>query len=521
MHEYILKRDNDLIINSIVGGNYKKINRHMKKKKEEIMSDEQILLKCDAKIKNEDIYPPQPRVYAIGDIHGDLEAFLVLLEEVCQVCSFNCPIRNNKNIKSHRDIDFKWIGGDSYVVLVGDIIDRKRVGSIEKDGFLVGEIENEEIILINLINRITIEANKAGGRLIKLLGNHEVMNLYSYFSYVSEQTLKENGGYKERTNKTKPGGEMSKKIIKCGTLGIVKIGDWIFVHGGILPALISAVKESGVTNFINKANSLARNMFLNTLSKSKDKEIDEKLIKYYFIDNNIEKLKLEDFDNEEEYTKKEIENLYSKRDSMLNERRLSIDNYGGIKVPISSMCTALRHAFKLLGYQDNLNLVVAHTVQLERGLLRRSNTKPGYISGYVYKKLEYEDEKRYVYVGPGKKYTKNLSSHDMNNIFPHGLNFECPHNSKNPQLGQLWRIDTGVSRGFDNDFLKDNSVPKLLVEKILKSRRPSALEILYDKEKGYTTKVLVAKKGLTREWLRDRQECEVVDNCIVDKGKIF
>lgn len=512
MHEYILKKD------ILFGGdynfspnetkllnNYKKLNR-------------QILLQCDAS-NNNDIYPPRERVYAIGDIHGDLEAFMVLLEEVCQVCRFDCPIRNNKNIKTHKDINFEWIGGKSFVVLVGDIIDRKRVGSIEKDGLLVGEIENEEMILIDLINRITLEAIKAGGRLIKLLGNHEVMNLYSSFGYVSEQTLKENKGASCRTQKTKPGGEMAKKIIKNGTLGIVKIGDWIFVHGGILPALITAVKKSGVNDFINKANSLAKKMFLGTLSKS-SKEIDEKLIKYYFFDNDIQKLNVEDFDNAEEYTKKEIENLSKKRDSMLNERRLSLDNYGGIKVPISSMCSALRDAFNLLGYDGNQNLVVAHTVQLERGLLRRSKTDPGYVSGYVYKKLESSDDSRYVYVGPGEKYTKNLSSNDANNVFPHGLNFECPYDSKNPQLGQLWRIDTGVSRGFDNNFLKDDKIPKLLVEKILKSRRPSALEILYNPQNGYTTKVLVAKKGLTRDWLKERKECKI-NNCIIDEGDIF
>ena len=102
------KLENDLSVEIDESIDPKSLEERLKdlwKKEEEFMSDEQILLKCDAKIKNEDIYPPQPRVYAIGDIHGDLEAFLVLFEEVCQVCCFNCPIRNNKNIKDNSQIN--------------------------------------------------------------------------------------------------------------------------------------------------------------------------------------------------------------------------------------------------------------------------------------------------------------------------------------------------------------------------------------------------------------------------------
>ena len=494
MTKYILVKDE---LYQSGGDNYK-YHRDIGKKM--FLTDEEILMKCDASLKNDDVYPDQRRVIAIGDIHGDLEALLVLLEEVTQVCKFNCQIRNNNEIKSYRDIPFEWIGGDTFIVIVGDIIDRKRDGSIEEDGLLVGEIENEEEIIMDLLNKITLEADKKGGKLIKLLGNHEVMNLFSCYNYVSKRTMKDNGGVDKRKELTKPGGMMAQKIIKCGTLGIVKIGDWIFVHGGILPALVKAVKKSGVQNFISKANELARNMFLNTLSKTDDNK-NRDLIKLYFVENDLEKVKREDFENEADYTKIETDNLINKRNSMLNERRLSIDNYAGIKVPISSMCSALRHAFKLLGYDSNINIVVAHSVQLERGLLRRSKTNPGYVSGYVYKNLESDDAQRYVYVGPGKKYTKNLSNTDVDDVFPHGLNFECPHDTNNPQSGQLWRIDTGVSRGFDNDFLQDKFIPKKLVEKILKARRPSALEILYDEKIGYTTKVLVAKKGLTREWV--------------------
>jgi hypothetical protein len=58
-------------------------------------------------------------------------------------------------------------------------------------------------------------------------------------------------------------GELARGIIKCGTLGIVKIGDWIFVHGGILPGLVKHIKNKNINNFISKANVLAKQMFTN------------------------------------------------------------------------------------------------------------------------------------------------------------------------------------------------------------------------------------------------------------------
>jgi hypothetical protein len=435
--------------------------------------DEKLIEECD-KIKTEDVYGHQRRIIALGDIHGDLEALLSCLADVAQVIKYEYDEKTNI-------LKYKWIGGDTFVVIVGDIMDRKRDGQYfksikDEDGYLVGEIDGEEDIIINLINRLSVKASKSGGKVIKLLGNHEIMNLYGDYSYVSDKTLQRNGGKEERKKMFGENGKLSDMVIKCGTKAIVKIGDWIFVHGGILPGIIKALKTND--NFISEANRLARHMFSRSLNEN-----DRKLAKMYFITNDLK-----------EKTKDEVDNLYNRRNSILNERRLAIDTYGGITVPIKTMCQALQNAFDLLGYDKiKTNLVVAHSIQLERGLIRRTDTEPGYISGYVYKKVIEQDNKRTIYAGIGQKYKVSLKDDFM----PHGLNFECPYGSK--KTGQIWRIDVGMSRGFDGEYLKN--IPKKLLNKILNARKPSVLEILYDNNtQEYETRVLIANKHLHRKW---------------------
>lgn len=460
---------------------------------EDDITDEKILASCEETIKRDDIYEHKRRVIAIGDIHGDLEALLVLLEEVAQVVKFSCNIRDNRNFNEY--VEFEWTGGDTYVVIVGDIVDRKRCGSMmDQNGILIGEVPNEENKIFTILNRLALEADKYDGKLIKLIGNHEVMNINGHYKYVSKLGLR-------YSRKRHPGSLFARKIIGCGTLGIVKIGDWIFVHGGLLPALVKAVRESGITQingFIRGANNIAQKMFLNELNGD---YCENELMKKYFLSNTLSKK-----ENIRKSKDKELEDLFERRDSLLNERRLSLDSYAGVQVPVRSVCDALRTAFKLLGYSEDSRIVVAHSVQLERGLRVRNtlDQENNFVSGYVLKKLILNEDKRMVYSGKGVKYKENIDNTD-HNIFPHGLNYECPF--KNNDSGQIWRIDTGVSRGFDTFGLKQFE-PDVL-KKVLRARRPSALEILYD-GKNYKTNVIVAKRGLTRNWTN-------IDDC----GLIF
>ena len=74
-----------------------------------------------------------------------------------------------------------WIGGDTVVVQVGDQVD-KGGGEVTND-------ENSELRIINYLDKLNIEAKKNMGAVYSLLGNHEIMNVFGDFSYVSLREL--------------------------------------------------------------------------------------------------------------------------------------------------------------------------------------------------------------------------------------------------------------------------------------------------------------------------------------------
>ncbi|XP_051113625.1 shewanella-like protein phosphatase 2 [Andrographis paniculata] len=104
------------------------------------------------------VFPQPSRLIAIGDIHGDLrkakEALLLA------------------NLIGPGD---RWCGGSATVVQVGDILDRG----------------GDEIKLLYFFEKLKREAAKAGGQVITLNGNHEIMNVDGDFRYATPSGLKE------------------------------------------------------------------------------------------------------------------------------------------------------------------------------------------------------------------------------------------------------------------------------------------------------------------------------------------
>lgn len=84
------------------------------------------------------------RVVAIGDLHGDFLHCVQILQGTGLI-----------------DDKLQWIGGETHLVQLGDIMDR---GPRARDIF-------------DLMKRIEGEADKTGGRVHVLLGNHEEANL--------------------------------------------------------------------------------------------------------------------------------------------------------------------------------------------------------------------------------------------------------------------------------------------------------------------------------------------------------
>jgi len=93
------------------------------------------------------------RVVAIADVHGAYEAMVETLRNVGIL-----------------DEGLGWAGGESYLVIVGDLLDR---GPRSRDA-------------LDLLMRLEREAEAAGGKVQVLIGNHESMNMIGDLRYVSK-----------------------------------------------------------------------------------------------------------------------------------------------------------------------------------------------------------------------------------------------------------------------------------------------------------------------------------------------
>ena len=90
-------------------------------------------------------------IVAIGDVHNDFDDFVAILQHTGLVDKQN-----------------HWAGGETTFVQVGDLLDR---------GLKPREV-------MNLMMALEKEAAQAGGRVVSLLGNHEMMNIMGDLRYV-------------------------------------------------------------------------------------------------------------------------------------------------------------------------------------------------------------------------------------------------------------------------------------------------------------------------------------------------
>ncbi len=144
-------------------------------------------------------YPAAKRVVAIGDLHGDLSAA-------------------KKALRLAGAIDAKdaWIGGALVVVQTGDVIDRG----------------DEDRAVLDFLSKLQDEANRAGGALILLSGNHELMNVARDFRYVTPGGFAEFADEQGRGAAFQPGGPYARLLAERPI--VARVGDTLFVHGGIL-----------------------------------------------------------------------------------------------------------------------------------------------------------------------------------------------------------------------------------------------------------------------------------------------
>jgi len=145
------------------------------------------------------VYDLPERMFMVSDIEGNFKGFQMIL--------IGAGVINS---------DFNWTFGKGHLVFVGDLFDRS--------------LNATECLWF--VYKLEDEAEKQGGKVHFILGNHEVMNLKNDYRYVRQK-------YSINADSLKL--DYSKWYTRNTELGrwirskncIEKIGDIIFVHGGI------------------------------------------------------------------------------------------------------------------------------------------------------------------------------------------------------------------------------------------------------------------------------------------------
>jgi hypothetical protein len=239
------------------------------------------------------------RIIGIGDIHGDLDLTINFLKVGKLIIEINknefiegdcIKIPKNMNKKqfqenynnlsdillkningtfNNNDFNyFKWIGNNTYVVQIGDQIDRCRPfnNSDCSEKNITIDDENSDLLIMEIFDCLHKIAIKYNGAVYSLIGNHEVMNFDGDFRYVSHRGIDD---YKNNNNLIdERNDEFNKLRIKfaCTRNAIIVIGNFVFVHGGLAHLLISKYKLQDI-------NDIIRLYILNKFENIKDNDI--------------------------------------------------------------------------------------------------------------------------------------------------------------------------------------------------------------------------------------------------------
>ena len=381
--------------------------------------------------------PETARIIVLSDIHGDHDTFIVNLRDNARVISksgFNpengrdqdldfyyymVDLTHNKPYDS--SLGYKWCGGNTHVVIVGDMIDPyRRMGGFDarSENFYWRQQEVKLLLFINEMNR---QAKKEGGRVLKVLGNHDLVNLLANLdpaiNFISqhahpEDLLEDNycGGF-SRINYFKLGNPGGDLILEDRAYVLLKIKNYLFVHGN-LPTPFSD-KNIGLFSFDDFHNI---NRLINTGTATVDDL--ERIVRYPEMNNplwNRESMP------EEIHKRIHTPNDYCER-LLDKKKRFCIVN-------------DIAHCDPTI-----MQVFVGHCIQA---------TPCGQYDNRTYSIIDDSDSIR-----------ETLVTHDHSDIYkgrslPHdpsirknklyGITMECP--KKEPHLWNIYHLDVGVGRG--------------------------------------------------------------------------
>ncbi len=411
------------------------------------------------------------QIYAFSDIHGDIHSLIILLRDLAKVIrNKNQTVSSDKldyNLTKQLLIDinlneleydptlnYEWIpDNNSYVVIIGDILDGNRKYNTstnvpsQYDAIQVlkngentypHEFPQIEIKILKFINAMNESAMKNNGRIFKLFGNHEMINIKEggdiRYSFFNDFRLF-NNYYKKEPRKTiftlgKIGFE---ELMKDGCRCLLMIDNYIFVHGQINRTLnfddcekinleLNDTRDKTIWNNNIRLISGDEKSILwdRTYGKELDSMSDRKCLDFNLVVQNFFKNKINN----------NTINLYDKK-------------------------------FKI----DDIKLVIGHCTQYQSSINDTNNIS--------FTKIINTDGVSQTLMGDFKTGKFNP---DENLIF--GITMECENTD---ETHKIYKVDVGSSRGFDNyndykEILKSTN-PIENEKRFLFSRTPQLLNL--------------------------------------------
>lgn len=443
----------------------------------------------------------ETRILSFSDIHGDIHSLIIALRDCGEVIkkqsfsndkkdadlenllNIDISIEDNGYIES---LNYKWIGGNTHIVIIGDFLDINRDDSLNKNSLGQDEYPQIEIKIFRFINSINKQAKENGGRIIKMFGNHEINNIIGNKDFIEKYSFPktmEQENYYRNNNRVEcfmRGNEGYNLMLEDGMYILFKINNNLFVHGG--PAHNLNFYDYNRMNYI--------------INFKEDTSID-KIIS--FLANAESPLWIRDFG---EY-------------SLLNNR---INNNEEFCNQVKTILTMIKGNNFFYDDIKTIRIIIGHCVQSSSTLTNNNNITFSYINKtksnnikevlepkleeinnnnnrFIPKKLTLIDEYKNDYLklndnDNNKHYdVKYRGVVDLKKRIVFGITMECD-NDLNSADNYIYKVDVGSSRGFDyhllpqkNDISNLNLSLEELENKYFLSRTPQILEIINNKPK--------------------------------------
>jgi hypothetical protein len=229
---------------------------------------------------------PNKEIFALSDIHGDIHSLIIVLRDLAQVIRKKASFSFNNNTYDTNleellninisdsddgyidDLNYEWIhDNDSYIVIIGDIIDAYRGEGFGIKKYNSDNYEHQypqiEIKLLRFINALNKQALNYSGRIFKLFGNHEVLNINMLSRnyqerYIFPTDLGITNYYRGKTRKTifHYGNEGYKLLLEGECRCLLMLNNYIFVHGQIKGQ--NFIEFEDINNIINTSTDRDR-----------------------------------------------------------------------------------------------------------------------------------------------------------------------------------------------------------------------------------------------------------------------